>query len=343
VVKLHGNSEPIDFIITWVDDSDIAWQAEKQKYLNKSTQSNLSKWNVGDVRYRDWGLLRYWFRGVEKFAPWVRKIHFVTYGHIPNWLNIEHSKLHIVKHEDYIPRGFLPTFNSHCIELNFHRIEGLSKQFVYFNVDMFLIDNVRPENFFRKGLPCDTAVLTPIYLKQNGIRAEINDLYIINEYFEKISVIKKDFLKWFSLKYGMNLVKTLLQLPFHYFTGFYITHMPNAYLKTTYEEVWEKIPQILTESCTHRFRESTDVNQWLFEYWQFAKGNFCPRNPNIGIMYEGKNAISKMCRDIEKQKYKIICCNDSIDISDFEEVKKNMKKAFDTILKEKSSFEKDCS
>ena len=31
-------------------------------------------------RYRDWDLLRYWFRGVERFAPWVRRIHFVTWG-----------------------------------------------------------------------------------------------------------------------------------------------------------------------------------------------------------------------------------------------------------------------
>ena len=25
--------------------------------------------------------LKYWFRGVEKFAPWVNKIYFITYGH----------------------------------------------------------------------------------------------------------------------------------------------------------------------------------------------------------------------------------------------------------------------
>ena len=338
---MKEKSVPIDFIITWVDNNDITWLEEKQKYLDEMEQTNLSKWNVGDIRYRDWGLLRYWFRGVEKFAPWVRKIYFVTCGHIPDWLNVEHTKLHIVNHEDYIPKEFLPTFNSHCIELNFHRIEGLSEQFVYFNDDMFLIKDVRPKDFFRNGLPCDTAILTPIYLKQNGIRAEINDLYVINECFEKISVIKKDFFKWFSLKYGINLVKTLLLLPFHYFTGFYITHMPNAYLKTTYEEVWKKVPQILIESCEHRFRETTDVNQWLLEYWQFVKGDFYPRNPNIGMMYEGKSSLSKMCKDIEEQKYKMICCNDAIDIDDFEKVKKDIKKAFDSILGEKSSFERE--
>ena len=31
-------------------------------------------------RYRDWDNLRYWFRGMEKYAPWVRKIHFCHMG-----------------------------------------------------------------------------------------------------------------------------------------------------------------------------------------------------------------------------------------------------------------------
>ncbi|MFQ7768319.1 MAG: hypothetical protein ACLRIL_08645 [Fusicatenibacter saccharivorans] len=96
-------------------------------------------------RYRDWDILKYWFRGVEKFAPWVNQIHFVTYGHVPDWLNEKHSKLHIVKHEDFIPQEFRPTFSSHPIEWNFHRIEWLTENFVYFNDDMFLI-----KKFLRK-------------------------------------------------------------------------------------------------------------------------------------------------------------------------------------------------
>ncbi|MDE8160206.1 capsule biosynthesis protein CapK, partial [Erysipelothrix rhusiopathiae] len=39
-----------------------------------------------------------------------------------------------------------------------HRIEGLSEHFVYFNDDMFLNKPVTPEDFFKEGLPCDTAV-----------------------------------------------------------------------------------------------------------------------------------------------------------------------------------------
>jgi hypothetical protein len=62
----------------WVDGSDLNWLAEKKKYSPKQENDDRPQ------RYRDWGLLRYWFRGVEEFAPWVRTVHFVTWGHLPD-------------------------------------------------------------------------------------------------------------------------------------------------------------------------------------------------------------------------------------------------------------------
>ena len=67
------NDNTIDFVITWVDGSSLEWQKEKAKYdKNPLTLANSS------LRYRDWDQLKYWFRGVEKYAPWVNKIYFVT-------------------------------------------------------------------------------------------------------------------------------------------------------------------------------------------------------------------------------------------------------------------------
>ena len=37
-----------------------------------------------DKAYRDWGTFKYWFRGVEKFAPWINKVYLVTDDQIPN-------------------------------------------------------------------------------------------------------------------------------------------------------------------------------------------------------------------------------------------------------------------
>ena len=96
----------IDFVLMWVDGNDPEWQKEKSLY---ESDTNGDKRNI---RFRDWDNLQYWFRGVEKYAPWVNKIHFVTWGHLPSWLNTEHPKLNVVKHSDFIPKEFLPTFNS---------------------------------------------------------------------------------------------------------------------------------------------------------------------------------------------------------------------------------------
>ena len=103
----------IDFVVTWVDDRDLEWRKERAKYSGDRGTDNR------DERYRDWDLLRYWFRGVEKYAPWVRKIHFVTWGHLPAWLDTSNPKLHIVKHEDYISKEYLPFRQS--ISQNNHR------------------------------------------------------------------------------------------------------------------------------------------------------------------------------------------------------------------------------
>ena len=49
---------PIDIVIPWVDGQDPEWFAQKQQYSpNKNEDDNIN-------RYRDWGLLQYWFRGI---------------------------------------------------------------------------------------------------------------------------------------------------------------------------------------------------------------------------------------------------------------------------------------
>src|SRR5699024_2272679 len=75
------------------------------------------------------------------------------------WLDVNHPKLNIVKHEDFIPEEYLPTFSARPIELNLHRIEGLAEQFVYFNDDMFMLDFLKKDDFFFNGMPCDVASL----------------------------------------------------------------------------------------------------------------------------------------------------------------------------------------
>ena len=226
----NTEQKPIDFVIIWVDGNDPEWRKVKNQYVPKAIGEDDQ-----EVRYRDWDNLQYWFRAVEKYTPWVNKIHFVTWGHLPKWLNVDHPKLHIVNHKDYIPEEYLPTFNSHTIEMNLHRIEGLAEQFVYFNDDMFINAPMQPEDFFVNGLPCDTFALDCIYWgKDSAGPYNGNDMAVINTYFPKKKALKENWKKWFKLRYGLNnLYKTLVLCPWRWFPGFYYQHLPNSFLKST--------------------------------------------------------------------------------------------------------------
>ena len=80
-------TEKIDFVVLWVDGEDPEWQREKARF-EPEYETSASSIN----RYRDWDLMRYWFRGVEKYAPWVNRIFFVTSGQIPEWLKAERHR-----------------------------------------------------------------------------------------------------------------------------------------------------------------------------------------------------------------------------------------------------------
>lgn len=58
-----------------------------------------------------------------------------------------HPKLNLVTHDQIIEPHCLPTFNSHAIEINIHKIEGLAEHFVYFNDDTFINSPLEPEFF----------------------------------------------------------------------------------------------------------------------------------------------------------------------------------------------------
>lgn len=327
----------IDFVITWVNDNDPTWQKEFNTYLPQSQYMDDTRY----IRYRNWDNLRYWFRGVEKFAPWVNKVHLVTCGHIPNWLDTNAPKLHFVKHTDYIPAEYLPTFSSRPIMLNIHRIEGLSDYFVCFDDDFFLIDKVEPERFFRNGLPCDKAALNVLSPGSVFTHNIVNDMCIINATFNKHEMLRKHFRKWFSPQAGTKLLRTILLLPWPHFSCFYNHHLPHGFLKSTFEEVWEKHAEILLRTTATRFRSIADVQIWLFRYWQLAKGDFVPLNVNRDGAYFTirDNTLDKIVKTIEYQKKRIICLNDG-EVSSFEAAKEQINAAFQKILPEKSSFEK---
>lgn len=328
-------SEKIDFVLMWVDGNDDEWQNEKNKY------EEIEKGDKRSIRFRDWDNLQYWFRGIEKFAPWVNKIHFVTWGHLPNWLNQDHPKLNIVNHKDFLKQEYLPVFNSRAIEINLHRIPGLAEQFVYFNDDMFITKPVTEKDFFKNGLPLDVAIPDPCpSTKRLGIGCAIsNNMEIINTRFNKRESIKKNLFKWYNLKYKKHILASIAMIPWSNFASFLSTHIPHSYLKSTFEEVWEKESKILEETSKSRFRNKENVNQWLMRYWQIAAGDFIPRNINDGKNFMLSDNNDPVITAISNQTYKLICLNDTVEVRKFDSVKNEINLAFDKILPSKSEYE----
>ena len=327
--------EKIDVVITWVDGNDPLWLREKAKFLNKDISNN--NFISGENRFEDQGLLKYWFRGIEKFMPWVNNIFFVTCGHFPDWLNLDNSKLHLVKHSDFMPNEYLPTFNSNSILLNLHKIPGLSEKFIYFNDDMYVINECKQKCFFNKNLPVDMAVQDIISAPDTDPFWDmmVNNVMVINKNFSKRKSIRNNRGKWYKVKYGLkNLTKNILLSKFNYFPGFHDVHLPNAYLKTTFEEVWDKNFDICNETCLHKFRSSEDITEWTMRYWQLASGNFYPINKEKLGRYVSLKDNSAFDYLKTNPSMPLVCLNDST---------KNYKDVIDYFEKKfpnKSSFEK---
>lgn len=332
--------QEIDFVVTWLDGNDPDWRREKERYVPKNGEDGREE------RFRDFGLFHYWFRGVERFAPWVRKVHLVTCGHIPEWLNKDCPKLNVVRHEDFIPREFLPTFNSNVIEIYLHRIAGLSEQFVYFNDDVFLTRAVEPEDFFRGGLPCDMLALQPVVANpDNPVMSHLylNNALVLSKYFDKRENMRRQLKKYFHVGYPpLYFFYNMLELTFPRFTAFYTQHGPMPFLKSTFLELWEKEGEALTAMSGNRFRSESDLTPYLFREYQKLMGRFHAMNIQKNFAYfpvEGET--DELVHAITRQKKKILCVNDgTISEEQAKDAGEAIRKAFGRILPETSGFER---
>lgn len=325
----------IDFVIPWVNGSDPEWIKLRNQYCKPLDE-------IDECRFRDWDILKYWFRAVEAYAPWVHRIYFITCGQMPSWLNTAHPKLRIVRHEDYIPQEYLPTFSSHVIELNLHRIPELSEHFVYFNDDMFLNAPVWETDFFHDGLPCDAAVLNPFWSQDptcHYTHAVCNVMGFINKHFDKRSVMKKNPRLWYSLHYGKYILKNIYYAPTKFFSSLQNAHIPSSMLKSTFHTVWELEPELLKNTCANRFRGLNDVNQYIMSYYNICCGRFYPRSYYFGKCYAVEKDQPDLCDDILYGKHKTICINDHENVTDFNKVQKDIEAAYQQKLPDMSSFE----
>lgn len=332
----------IDFVIPWVDGSDPEWRARKAAYTGSASTDDRRE------RYRDWGLLPHWFRAVERFAPWVRRIWFICDQTPPAWLNTNHPKLKIIRHEDYLPEAYRPAFSSHPIELNLHRIEGLAERFVYFNDDTFLIRSVKEDFFFRDGLPRDCALLNAVPtddLVRKDPDARVFTLFLnvasyINRDYDFRRCMRRNWRKWFSPCYGKDLFRNAMLGIWPRFVGSVEPHLPQAFLKSSFERAWEQDFDILDATSRRHLRDDRDVNQWLIRQRQLMEGRFVVRRPVRDAVFPLDQEDAGLHDTIRRQLKPMICLNDATLAEDaFERKRRALIGDFDAILGQKSEFE----
>lgn len=337
------NEIEIDFVVTWVNGNDPAWQKKKDNYYN--TNATQKKGNTS-ARYREWDQFQYWFRAVEKYAPWVHKVFLITEGHIPEWINLNSEKLVHIKHSDYMPDKYLPVFNSVPIELCIHNITDLSEHFVLFCDDMFLSAPVNKSDFFKNNYPCYCSISQQLKNDTyNGPFAHqcFSVLGVANQY-NWCQSIEQHCEKWYSKEYSFEDLINQKKVYFDgYLPGMYFSHLPVPYRKSTIKKLWDLHYEQFNETCIHKFRTPMDIMHQIFSIYEINQGTYYP----VSKKHYGKafhtlsTQINEISEAIKNQKYKTICLNDSIDVTEdnFEEIKNNINQILNEALPSKSSFE----
>ena len=334
---------PIDIVLPWLDDHDPSWQAELRDSLGKYPRDEGADSNI---HFESWDNLHLWFRAMEKFMPWVHRIVLITWGHVPDFLRIDHEKLFIVRHKDYIPAEYLPTYNSNVIELNVHRIKELSDNFILFNDDTFPLAPMEESYYFQNNLPCDEAVEGIIVPKEEGAVAhmarytQVNNLMVINRHFDKRVMQEEHHEKWFNPVYGNLLERTESLAYWNTLGGIHDPHMANPLKKSTLKKLWELEPEVLDKCSRNHFRAHTDMTQYLIRYWQLCTGQFVPRRTEGKMCLMDKSNYLEYAEGIRQGSYPIVSMNESCTAEEFPLIKKAINEALAELLPDKSSFEK---
>jgi hypothetical protein len=276
--------KPVDIVITWVDSSDIQWQNSK-KYYYKDTKTDNENIRFPDPKFTDIEL-ETTILLILKNIRWHGNIYIVVAdGQIPNCYNKLkniNDNIHIVNHSEIWPKNMLhtlPTFNSHAIECNIHRINNLSNNFIYFNDDMYVIKNLKYDTMFYKN----KMVIQPLTNKPPKIGKD-------NKVWHKV---------WRNMHKMYNMYS-----PFHYCYALNKNVMFSA--EQLIYEHWNK-------TIATRFRSSDNVAPIGYTI-NFALKNlsgYLTRDPLKCLLYHDEKKIVEYPKNTNAD---IICINETSDI-----------------------------
>lgn len=274
----------IDYVFPYVDCTKAQWQNQYKQYNNVI---DFQRFNAHEE------LLKYKFRAIEKWMPWISVIHMIVSDpdQVPDW--IDQTKVHIVLHKDFIPAEYLPTFNSCAIEMFLHRIPGLSEKFIYANDDMYPNDILKPKFYF----PEEGKLKADLHIRKLWHDGDINQIWAqipIN----CLKLAARDVPEYLS-KYvdGEHLYE--------------LQHIGKPMLKSINVEVFKRYKSLIEASIT-RFREAKNYNQYIFTEYALFHGHgvfetFRFKYFQVGI--DTKKILEALKTTVERPR--AICCNDS--------------------------------
>ena len=264
MIENNSKNNPIDAVILWVDGNDENHKAKMLPYLEDKTKVNSEKFRT---RYDQVNEIKFTIDSILKYAPYIRNIYIITDNQTPDFLKnskTEHTykKVSIVDHKvifkDY--DDYLPTFNCRPIETCLYRIPDLAEHFIYFNDDFFLINETKPSDFFKDGLP----ILRGKWLKF--------DKDIFYKRFKKPRVGHKSIQQNAARLAGFN----------KYYN---FKHTPHPLRKSTFETYFEANEDVLIENIKHQFRKTSQFTpQGLANHLEI-KNKTCYFKSDLQLMY----------------------------------------------------------
>lgn len=221
-VRKAGEAPAIDLVYTWVDGTDSAFCSGLHRFAVSEADRN-------PERYRDiHQCLRFSLRSVDRFAPWIRRIHIVSnHAEPPEWLDVSLPRIRFHPHETFLPESVLPTFNPRVIQSFLHLLPDSAEHLLYLNDDFFFGAPVEREDFLREG---GRIVLYGTH---------------------------------FGIPLGFRVYAQKNQVK-----GFpYLEHTPLLVRKSLWREMLEAKPEALERTRSHRFRRADDLRMDRLYRW----------------------------------------------------------------------------
>ena len=302
----------MDIVISFVDCKDKVWMKSYLRTIHK--RNGIFPYH----QFYNHNTIKYVLRGIDEFIPYVNNVFIVVSNieQVPDY--IDQSKVKIVLHKDFIPEKYLPLFNSTAIELFLHKIPGLGEEFVYFNDDMIPISHIPYDDFFKDGIPC---------------------ISFNTEQRDKTPAYKHCVLSFYEAKNTVEILTDKeidtkdieLQIP---------QHSPTSLLKSVCDEASniERHNSLLDFYITN-IRMPRNINQYYWADILYFKKQYTASN--IKSYYTSTLDIKDVDIEEVKKENKFICINDyGSDEMPLSQIDDIIKLKLDTILKNKSKYEK---